>query len=370
MLDVVCISLHIEFQKTSNGISFMYYEPVISNAILLFYILELVMKASDNRQAIWTNKWDIFNFTITIVTATIEIISLFLNERGMSKNVIVEQLRVVRVVRALKLVANISNLRVIIKTISVAFKPMFYIGILMLMVLGLFAIIGVTLFGSLKGIENTRKAFRFDSLGTCIAILYQLMTLDNWTDAYMELVVLMDPFLVTVFYVIWITLGAFVFKNVFVGVLVNNFARVDDELRELRLEQSKNNRLGRMKLKLQGELKKVQTRLEKSGSSAFGMLQPKIFKTVLKSEGFLSPDTAKIPAANVLIFPTKAEMNDWDNIIRETRGAILTEDTQVKWSRKQAFAYLQLLSALQEDLEEFYEVNKLAVQLVLEIISS
>eukprot|EP00835_Amoeboradix_gromovi_P004106 NODE_302_length_11399_cov_0.339115.p2 type:complete len:500 gc:universal NODE_302_length_11399_cov_0.339115:1582-3081(+) len=362
VLDVICIALFAEYQNTSS--SFLYYDTVFSNIIILFYVAELILKASDSRKAMWKNSWDVFNMGITVFTASLEIIILFLNERGFSKNPMLEQIRLIKVVRILKLVANVSNLKVIIKTISVAFKPMMYIGVLMLMGLGLFAIIGVSLFGSEPELKNTLYAYRFSSLGSCIALLFQLMTLDNWTDSYLELIEIVNPFIVTVFFVLWICLGAFVFKNVFIGVLVNNFARVDDELREQRVKQKNNSQLGKMKQKLQGELKKVQNRLEKSGSSA--ILQPK--QIHIRKQGSLLLPNSVTSKPTSLVFPSKTELNEWDNIVHETRAAILTQDTQIKWNKKLAFKYLQLLSSLQEDLEEYYEINKLAVQIILEIL--
>ncbi len=360
ILDTCCVVLHVEFVNHP----ILYYETVISNVILLIYILELAIKASDNRKALWKNKWDVFNLVITVATALVEITILFLKERGYSSSSLLEQIRVIRIVRVLKLAANVSNLRVIIKTISVAFKPMIYIGILMLMGLGLFAIVGVSLFGTIKGIQDTDKAFRFSSLSTCIAILYQIMTLDNWTVSYMELISLIDPIIVTIFYVLWICLGAFIFKNVFVGVLVNNFARVDQKLRQLRQEQQKANKFGKLKQKLQGELKKVQDKIEKTSSS--NVLSRNTKPSI--HEGYLSPNSARTAQITTINFPTKQELNDWDEIIKETRPAILTQDTQVKWPRKTAFHYLQVLSALQEDLEEYYEITKMANQMIVEIL--
>eukprot|EP00834_Sanchytrium_tribonematis_P002930 NODE_101_length_19951_cov_0.932501.p7 type:complete len:363 gc:universal NODE_101_length_19951_cov_0.932501:5202-6290(+) len=361
MTDVTVLALYVQLQNSSHP--FLYYQGAISISILIIYVFELIIKAFDNKSAMWKNKWEIFNLTITFSTALLELIIMFVSERGIARSKKLENLRILRVFRIFKLVANIAHLRIIIKTITVAFRPLLYIGVLMLMALGLFSIVGVSLFSSdaIIGI----KGRRFNSLGTSIALLYQIMTLDNWTDSYFDLIEVLDPLIVSAYFVLWICLGAFIFKNVFVGVLVNNFAKVDEMLREERERLKKFYKLGLMKKKFQGELKRAEVRLEKAGSYVFQLSKQRLKQT----DDYLSPIGAQVKKnyswAN---FATRQDLVDWETILRETISAITLNTNQVKWPRKLSYEYLQILSSMQEDIEELTQVDILANQLILEIL--
>ena len=66
---------------------------------------------------------------------------------------------------------------------------------------------------------------KFARLDQAFVSLFQLLTLDQWNVIYNSLLQHSDlPLpLVTAFIVSWVWLGAFVFRNIFVGVIVRGF---------------------------------------------------------------------------------------------------------------------------------------------------
>jgi cation channel sperm-associated protein 2 len=59
----------------------------------------------------------------------------------------------------------------------------------------------------------------FSDLGGAFQLLFQVLTLDSWEDFVNDAKTRMDPFFVYVYILMWVWIGAFIFKNVFVGVM-------------------------------------------------------------------------------------------------------------------------------------------------------
>lgn len=66
--------------------------------------------------------------------------------------------------------------------------------------------------------ENFSLMFISD-LVTVFGVLFQLLTLDNWYDVANDLLKVTDPVTTWIYLILWIWLGAFIFKNIFVGVM-------------------------------------------------------------------------------------------------------------------------------------------------------
>lgn len=49
--------------------------------------------------------------------------------------------------------------------------------------------------------------------------LFQLFTLDQWYDIYRDVVKISDPIISLLYIIIWIGIGSFVFRNLFVGIM-------------------------------------------------------------------------------------------------------------------------------------------------------
>ena len=62
----------------------------------------------------------------------------------------------------------------------------------------------------------------------CVS-LFQMLTFDQWYKIYQELKVSAPEGLVTIFSVSWVWIGGFVFRNIFVGVMVRGFDQATQE---------------------------------------------------------------------------------------------------------------------------------------------
>ena len=97
---------------------------------------------------------------------------------------------------------------------------MAYIMLLVFMVFYLYAIVGVYLYKpyteSPLHIQFRRS---FESIGHAFMTLFQLMTLDEWDPINRDLYTVIDPVWSQLYIISWVWLGAFIFRNIFVGVM-------------------------------------------------------------------------------------------------------------------------------------------------------
>jgi len=59
----------------------------------------------------------------------------------------------------------------------------------------------------------------YSSIGESFKTLFQLLTFDQWNDMVKEISTIANPIVTTAYIIIWTCLGAFIFRNVFVGVM-------------------------------------------------------------------------------------------------------------------------------------------------------
>ena len=142
-------------------------------------------------------------------------------------------LRLFRLMRIMKLIKTIPQLRIIVSTLIAALPSVFYISLLIFLMLYIYGVLGVFIFG-----ENDQKYF--GNLGTSIISLFRIMTLDRWGEImYIQLYGCADEytqldktrfgclksskggFFVIIFFLSFIMLVSFIILNLFIGVVTS-----------------------------------------------------------------------------------------------------------------------------------------------------
>lgn len=142
---------------------------------------------------------------------------------------------------------------------------MAFIMLLLLLVAYTFAIVAMNLFESYTKSGDTSLVYGdyWSSLGNSLMSLFQLLTLDQWDVINQELTKYSDATGTAIFIILWVMLGAFIFRNIFVGVMVQNFDRISESLKERKAEYMKAKKFDKMRKKLNKELQ-VQGNIQKS----------------------------------------------------------------------------------------------------------
>ena len=121
----------------------------------------------------------------------------------------------------------------------------------------IFAMLALTIFETYSQLDEPHLQYegKFRSIQMSLATLFQVFTLDQWYSIEREMQQY-TPF-ATLFFFVWIFVGAFIFQNIFVGVMVRNFQEINLELEKLDKERKRKRKEKRAMAKLQKQASRV-----------------------------------------------------------------------------------------------------------------
>lgn len=110
-----------------------------------------------------------------------------------------------------------------------AFANMGFILLLMGIMAFMFGIFAINLFESYTHSNRPGLLYqeKFSDLPQALITLFQLFTLDQWYSIEADVRLVVNPAVSIVFFVTWVWIGAFIFRNIFVGVMGRRWC-VDD----------------------------------------------------------------------------------------------------------------------------------------------
>jgi voltage-gated sodium channel len=122
-------------------------------------------------------------------------------------------LRALRILRVLRLITAVPSLRAVVSALVGALPGMGSIMMLLMLIFYVFAVMATKLFGETH--EET-----FGSIGASMLSLFQVMTLDAWSDGLMRPMLEKHPH-AWLFFIPFVLVSAFIVLNLFIGVVVS-----------------------------------------------------------------------------------------------------------------------------------------------------
>jgi voltage-gated sodium channel len=188
-----------------------------NDIILAIFIIEVVLKlaaVAPRFGLYFGNGWNLFDFTVvllSLIPATEEYALVA---------------RLVRVLRVLRLVSAVPQLRLIVATLVRSIPSMGHVIVLMSIILYIYGVTGYHLF-------HEHDADNWGTLGRSLLTLFQIVTLEGWVEV-MDTALEAHPW-AWVYFVSFVLIGTFVMLNLFIAVVINNLeASKVAELEELR----------------------------------------------------------------------------------------------------------------------------------------
>ena len=146
------------------------------------FCMEAVIKIIALRSMYFKDKWNLFDLSIVMAS----FLTISLDFSGVAKTVKVgastSVIRSFRIAKVLRLIKRSKSLRHIFKTFIVSIKPLTNIGSLLLLILYIYAIAGVQLFGQVKRNGMLNDSINFESFYNAALTLFVVATGDSWTD--------------------------------------------------------------------------------------------------------------------------------------------------------------------------------------------
>ncbi|GHF34993.1 ion transporter [Seohaeicola zhoushanensis] len=182
---------------------------LIDTLALTVFVIELLIKFFVYRFAFFNSAWNIFDFIVVAI-------GLMPSGGGLSA------LRGLRVIRTLRLLSVVPQMRAVVQALLDALPGMGAVIIMLSIVYYVFGVMATLLFG------NVFDEW-FGTLGRSIYSLFQIMTLESWSMGIVRPVMKEFPY-AWAFFVPFIMATTFSVLNLFIGLMVNTMqSAVEDE---------------------------------------------------------------------------------------------------------------------------------------------
>eukprot|EP00741_Cyanophora_paradoxa_P008817 tig00001376_g8534.t1 len=188
---------------------------VINYAILTIFTLEILIKWAYNFGGFWTVPWNLMDFTLVAISILTELAPATAGLGFLSSGRIFRIFRVLRALRTLRSISALQSLQMIVETILDSLPDMANVTLLILIVMFIFACVGVDVFGE-------AAPDLFGDLGSAFYTLFALLTQDSWEGGFWGIADGGYFFAAAAYYVSFFTIGAFVMINIIVGVAFIN----------------------------------------------------------------------------------------------------------------------------------------------------
>lgn len=189
---------------------------VLDFIFLTFFTVEIVLKWLADFSGFWRVGWNVFDFFIVSISLAGKGLSF------MSTGRVLRILRVLRAFRTIKSIRMVRGLQMIVSTVFRSLPDMGNIFMLLGIVMFIFAVAGVNIFGH-------DLPARFGSLHQAMYTLFIALTQDGWAKVFSELHEVGLNVVGSIYFFFFIMIGAFVFMNIISGVIVTNFQRAHEE---------------------------------------------------------------------------------------------------------------------------------------------
>ncbi len=184
--------------------------------------------------------WNVFDFSVIVfalIPATGELAMVA---------------RLARLLRALRLISTIRELRLIVSALVRSIPSVFHVIMLMSIIIYIYAIIGYQLF-------HQHDPTNWGNLGICVLTLFNIITLEGWTEIMATAMELHDW--AWVYFVTYVVIATFVVINLFIAIIINNLDEAKAERLEELQEPASREEILRELRSTQEALQRLETRL-------------------------------------------------------------------------------------------------------------
>ncbi|KAI8621168.1 Ion transport protein-domain-containing protein [Chytriomyces sp. MP71] len=227
LLVIIANSVMIGLQTNDNWneqYSDIFY--IMDYVFLAIFIMEILFKWFYGFFQFWKSGWNIFDTVIVILSLAGSNIPIFADVR------ILRILRVLRAFRTLRSISILNGLQVVVQTIIDSVPDMMNITLLLLVIMFIWAVVGVTLFGTILP-ES------FGDLGSSMFTLFIMTTQIGWLESFDKLEAAGDFSAAAIYYTSFMIVGVFIFLKIIVAVVVSN---LEEAYTNRAREQKKNSR--------------------------------------------------------------------------------------------------------------------------------
>ena len=150
---------------TKQAINYLDY------SITIFFVIEIIIRfiGEPKKLNFFKSGWNVFDTLIVLISLI-----------PIPNNSSYLLLRLLRVFRVLRIISVVPELKKIIEALLTSVKRVFYVGLLLFIILYIYATIGSILF-------NADNPERWNDVGIAMITLFQVLTLSSWEQVMLPL---------------------------------------------------------------------------------------------------------------------------------------------------------------------------------------
>uniref|UniRef100_A0A668AXG2 Sodium channel protein n=1 Tax=Myripristis murdjan TaxID=586833 RepID=A0A668AXG2_9TELE len=224
----------------------------INVVFIVIFTGECVLKMISLRHYFFTIGWNVFDFIVVILS----IIGMFLSElieKYFVSPTLFRVIRLARIGRILRLIKGAKGIRTLLFALMMSLPALFNIGLLLFLVMFIFAIFGMSNFAYVKKEDGIDDLFNFETFGNSMICLFQITTSAGWDGLLAPLLNNMNnsdckndtehpgssvkgdcgnPSVGIVFFVSYIIICFLIVVNMYIAVILENFSVATEESAE------------------------------------------------------------------------------------------------------------------------------------------
>uniref|UniRef100_A0A3Q2G995 Sodium channel protein n=1 Tax=Cyprinodon variegatus TaxID=28743 RepID=A0A3Q2G995_CYPVA len=226
---------------------------IINIVFIVIFSGECLLKMIALRHYFFINGWNVFDFVVVILSI-VGICLAGVIEKYFVSPTLFRVIRLARIGRVLRLIKSAKGIRTLLFALMMSLPALFNIGLLLFLVMFIYAIFGMSNFAHVKREKGIDDLFNFETFGNSMICLFQITTSAGW-DA------LLDPILNTekngdcdplfehpgsnnvrgncgnpavgiAFFVSYIIICFLIVVNMYIAVIIENFGVATEESTE------------------------------------------------------------------------------------------------------------------------------------------
>uniref|UniRef100_A0A2K6G5N0 Sodium channel protein n=1 Tax=Propithecus coquereli TaxID=379532 RepID=A0A2K6G5N0_PROCO len=249
---LICLNMVTMMVETDDQSE--HVTSILSRINLVFIVLftgECVLKLISLRHYYFTIGWNIFDFVVVILS----IVGMFLAElieKYFVSPTLFRVIRLARIGRILRLIKGAKGIRTLLFALMMSLPALFNIGLLLFLVMFIYAIFGMSNFAYVKREVGIDDMFNFETFGNSMICLFQITTSAGWDGLLAPILnsgppdcdpdavhpgssVKGDcgnPSVGIFFFVSYIIISFLVVVNMYIAVILENFSVATEESAE------------------------------------------------------------------------------------------------------------------------------------------
>ena len=227
VLNVLLMTIEVEFAKKEPYFTVF---RILHEIFMGFYTFEFILKLYIEPYDYFKNWWNIYDVLI-LIFSYVKLTAYVVRANILTKQVtfaIFSVTRSIRIFRVIRTVPFLKELKIILLALFYTFTNSVFNVILVTALVVLICAVFANAF--------YRENEDWKTLGISVWSLFRYICCDEWPDIQKKID---DLEMSRVFTVIFVFIGNFIFKNIFVGLIINNISDAQDQYKNDILKEKK-----------------------------------------------------------------------------------------------------------------------------------